>query len=245
MKQLYILLICLCVSLNLIANQLNEGVDSVKSEKCTVNKDISAGVDKELPSVMSRLYKYAFFTSISLNVCLLFVFYKKNIKINKLRKRMEDDKWKSYSKFDSSREQMCRGSRKEIPQQECIPKVSPDISSEQKKIIIEEDEKPIIIDFTLDKGREYKYLTPSYQGKFTRLFDAPSSKTRFRCWVDNGIWKFEFHGDLKTAIENFNATFDETCVVEGSHRGATQYQTEPGTLDKELNIKTKSIIRLY
>lgn len=97
MKQLYILLICLCVSLNLIANQLNEGVDSVKSEKCTVNKDISAGVDKELPSVMSRLYKYAFFTSISLNVCLLFVFYKKNIKINKLRKRMEDDKWKSYS----------------------------------------------------------------------------------------------------------------------------------------------------
>lgn len=238
-------MICLCVSLNLVANQLHEDVDSVKNEKCIENNDESASVVQEQDSVMSEWYRYAFFISISLNVCLLFVLYKKNIKINKLRKRIEDYKWKAYSESYSSKEQMCRGIRKEIPQKECIPKVSPDIPSEQKKIIIEEDEKPIILDFTLDKGREYKYLTPSYQGKFTRLFDAPSSKTRFRCWVDNGIWKFEFHGDLKTAIENFNATFDETCVVEGSHIGATQYQTEPGTLDKELNIKTKSIIRLY
>lgn len=245
MKQLYILVICLCVSLGLIANQLNEDVDSVKNERSAIKNDVGTTADKEQSSVMPGLYQVAFLVSISLNVCLLFVIYKKNIKITKLRKEKEDCKWKVYAESDSFREQMHRGSGKEVPRQDCVTKVSSDFFSEQQEIVIKEDEKSETIDFTLDKGKEYRYLTPSYQGKFTRLFDVPSSKTRFRCWEENNVWKFEFHGDLKTAIENFNATFDETCVVEGSYKGATRYETEPGTLDKELNIKSKSIIRLY
>lgn len=177
----------------------------------------------------------------------IFVVRKLKVRLNELEERVNSDEKKRCHGFESLKEQRINKSNFDDVFQRNPPLKNPDNPMIQESPALM-DEKAVVIEFPLEKesGKEYKYLMPSFQGRFNKLLDEPSGKTRFRCWMENGGWHFEFHGDLKTAIENYNATFDETCIVEGSYNGATHYEIEKdGTLDKNLQILTKSIIRLY
>ena len=232
---------CLNASENLKADSCGNKMEQESLENV---QKIEKDCEKQPPFV---IYQYLFYLSAFINLCFIILVYKKNIRLNELEEKKENDRWRGYSKSECCKEQKIANlNRNDAPKKACISKESDNLMNQEPPVLIEE--KPVVIDFPLEKknGKEYKYLTPSYQGKFTKLFDEPSGKTRFRCWMEKDGWHFEFHGDLKTAIENYNATFDETCIVEGSYNGATQYKIEQsGTLDKDLRILTKSTIQLY
>ena len=70
-------------------------------------------------------------------------------------------------------------------------------------------------------------------------------KSLFRTWVENGVRKFEFHGNVDNALANFNAVFDDVCEIEGKQNGATQItNVEPGILSNQLKVEKKAIIKL-
>lgn len=217
--------------------------DSLRTEQNAKDKEET---NKEQNTPIAKEKCWLLF-SVFVNACLLIIVYKKNIRISELEdKEAERDKsrknWNYEPKYP--RKNPYSASSSSSTPQTPSPISSNTPIEEQQEIVKEEE--AIVIDFPLKSEKSYKYLMPAYQGKFTKLFDEPSGKTRFRCWTENGICFFEFHGDLKTAIENYNATFDDTCIVEGSYVGATRYKTEEfGTMDKDLKILTKSIIRLY
>lgn len=93
-------------------------------------------------------------------------------------------------------------------------------------------------------NKEYKYLETANGGKFWKLLPS-DEKSLFRTWVENGVRKFEFHGNVDNALANFNAVFDDVCEIEGKQNGATQItNVEPGILSSQLKVEKKAIIKL-
>ena len=90
----------------------------------------------------------------------------------------------------------------------------------------------------------YQYLQEAIDGKFIRLLSS-SEKCFFRTWEEGGIRKYEFSGNVAKALANINAIFDDVCEIEGKRSGATDIENvSAGTLDSELRITSKAIIRL-
>lgn len=119
---------------------------------------------------------------------------------------------------------------------------------------INEDEttkREIIFDVTTKECRpvpftpKYEYLTTANDGKFLKLLPT-DEKSFFRTWEENGVRKFEFHGNKGKALANFNAVFDDVCeIVEGKKNGATHIiNDEPGTLDNNLKVEKPAKIKL-
>ncbi len=103
-----------------------------------------------------------------------------------------------------------------------------------------EDKKTVSATITT----RYEYLEAANSGQFRRLLSS-DEKCFFRTWEDNGIRKFEFHGNVDRALANINAIFDETCEIEGKQNGATNIiNVEPGILDSKLKVETKAKIKL-
>ena len=91
---------------------------------------------------------------------------------------------------------------------------------------------------------EYNYLETANNCQFRKLFSS-DEKCFFRTWEENGIRKFEFHGNVEKALANLNAIFDDVCEIEGKQNGATNISNiEPGILDSQLKIEKKAKIRL-
>ncbi len=111
--------------------------------------------------------------------------------------------------------------------------------------------REIIFDVTTEEYQpvpftpKYEYLTTANDGKFLKLLPT-DEKSFFRTWVEDGVRKFEFHGNKDKALANFNAVFDDVCeIVEGKQNGATQIiNDEPGTLDSNLKVETPAKIKL-
>jgi hypothetical protein len=90
----------------------------------------------------------------------------------------------------------------------------------------------------------YDYLEAANSGQFRRLLST-DEKCFFRTWEEDGIRKFEFHGNVDKALANINAIFDETCEIEGKQNGATNIiNVEPGIIDNNLKVEKKSKIKL-
>lgn len=90
----------------------------------------------------------------------------------------------------------------------------------------------------------YEYLEAANSGQFRRLLSS-DEKCFFRTWEENGIRKFEFHGNVDRALANINAIFDETCDIEGKQNGATNIiNVEPGIIDNNLKVEKKAKIKL-
>lgn len=262
MIRLYILMLSIGMSLcgctNLKEGTMNDSFQNkseVRADSCTNNKVEQESFGNIRKSEKKDYKKQDLFVFIGLFFLLFIVYHiifvrKIEKRLSSLEKTVDDDKWKKYREIESLKEQ--KKSNLDCNDTGNISTKILDSMEQEPSVLIEE--KAVIIEFPMENKnevvnclpREYKYLAPSYQGKFNKLLDEPSGKTRFRCWMEKDGWHFEFHGDLKTAIENYNATFDETCIVEGSYNGATQYKIEKsGTLDKDLRILTKSTIQLY
>ena len=93
-------------------------------------------------------------------------------------------------------------------------------------------------------NREYKYLEAANAGQFLKLLPS-DEKSFFRTWEENGVRKFEFHGNVDNALANINAVFDDVCEIEGKQNGATQIDNvEPGILSSQLKVEKKAIIKL-
>lgn len=268
MKQLYILIILAVISLSgcnshrsRLASAKTESVSNEQLDTLSVKNgeicndslkvDSKAETDvqhenEQVGVAASKMYEFLFYLSAFINVCLIIIVYKKNNYISELREDIENNKWRGHRENDSKKWE--RNDSYATPSTLKSKTESSSINNrtDQETTTEEKEEKSVVLEFSLENT--YKYLMPAYQGRFTKLFDEPSGKTRFRCWQKDNVWHFEFHGNLKTAIENYNSTFDETCIVEGSYQGATQYKTlSPGTFDNDKNLKilTKSVIRLY
>ena len=101
-------------------------------------------------------------------------------------------------------------------------------------------EEQAIVTFT----PKYDYLETANSGQFRKLLPS-DEKSLFRTWVENGVRKFEFHGNVDNALANFNAVFDDVCEIEGKQTGATQItNVEPGILSSQLKVEKKAIIKL-
>lgn len=91
---------------------------------------------------------------------------------------------------------------------------------------------------------KYEYLEAANGGQFRKLFPS-DEKSFFRTWEENGVRKFEFHGNVDNALANFNAVFDDVCVIEGKQNGATQIiNIDPGVLTSQLKVETPAKIKL-
>ncbi len=116
-----------------------------------------------------------------------------------------------------------------------------------------QEQKSNVIEFDLSQENQqqvnmspvvYQYLQEANNGAFMRLF-ASSEKCFFRTWEEGGIRKYEFSGNVAKALANINAIFDDVCEIEGKRSGATDIENvSAGTLDSELRITSKAIIRL-
>lgn len=92
--------------------------------------------------------------------------------------------------------------------------------------------------------RKYEYLEAANGGQFRKLLPS-DEKSFFRTWEENGVRRFEFHGNVDNALANFNAVFDDVCVIEGKQNGATQIiNLEPGVLTSQLKVNTPAKIKL-
>ena len=93
-------------------------------------------------------------------------------------------------------------------------------------------------------NREYKYLEAANAGQFRKLLPS-DEKSFFRTWVENGVRKFEFHGNVDKALANINAIFDDVCEIEGKQNGATRIDNvDPGILTSQLKVDTPAKIKL-
>jgi len=109
---------------------------------------------------------------------------------------------------------------------------------EQNVHLLREDSKP------QPSSQKYEYLETANNGQFRKLLPT-DEKSFFSTWNENGIRKFEFHGNVEKALANINAVFDDVCEIEGKQNGATQIiNVEPGTLDSKLRVEKKAKIKL-
>lgn len=91
---------------------------------------------------------------------------------------------------------------------------------------------------------KYDYLEAANGGQFRKLLPS-DEKSFFRTWIEDGVRKFEFHGNVDKALANFNAIFDDVCEIEGKQNGATQVENlEPGTLTSQLKVDKPAKIKL-
>lgn len=91
---------------------------------------------------------------------------------------------------------------------------------------------------------KYEYLETANDGHFRKLLPS-DEKSFFRTWEENGIRRFEFHGNVEKALANINAIFDDVCEIEGKQNGATQItNVEPGILNSQLKVEKKAVIKL-
>lgn len=91
---------------------------------------------------------------------------------------------------------------------------------------------------------KYEYLETANGGQFRKLLSS-DEKSFFRTWVENGVRKFEFHGNVDKALANFNAIFDDVCEIEGKQNGATQIDNiDPGILSNQLKVEKPAKIKL-
>lgn len=91
---------------------------------------------------------------------------------------------------------------------------------------------------------KYEYLETANGGQFRKLLPS-DEKSFFRTWEENGIRKFEFHGNVDKALANFNAVFDDVCLIEGKQNGATQITNlDPGVLTSQLKVDIPAKIKL-
>lgn len=91
---------------------------------------------------------------------------------------------------------------------------------------------------------KYEYLQGINNGKFIKIVPT-GEKSYFKTWIEYGIRKFEFDGNIQNALANFNATFDKICEIEGKRNGATKIiNVEPGILDNNLKVTTPAKIKL-
>ena len=91
---------------------------------------------------------------------------------------------------------------------------------------------------------KYEYLETANNGQFRKLLPS-DEKCFFITWEENGIRKFEFHGNVDKALANINAIFDDVCEIEGKQNGATKIENEePGILDSKLKVTTPAKIKL-
>jgi hypothetical protein len=127
------------------------------------------------------------------------------------------------------------------------------ISGQQGKQILENnhcissDDKPITeIKFkeNIEQTPIYNYLQEAHSGKFIKMLQSPD-RCFFRTWTEGNTRKFEFYGNVSKALANINAIFDDVCDIEGKRSGATVIENvKAGTLDLELRITNKALIRL-
>ena len=139
-------------------------------------------------------------------------------------------------------------------------------TNEEKKTVEDNSENPNIIKhITNDDGTEtteimfdtkneislpasflpkYEYLETANNGQFRKLLPS-DEKCFFRTWEENGIRKFEFHGNVDKALANINAIFDDVCEIEGKQNGATLIDNvEPGILNSQLKVEKPAVIKL-
>lgn len=91
---------------------------------------------------------------------------------------------------------------------------------------------------------KYEYLEAANGGQFRKLLSS-DEKCFFRTWEENGIRKFEFHGNVDKALANINAIFDDVCDIEGKQNGSTQIiNVEPGILNNQLKVEKRAKIKL-
>lgn len=91
---------------------------------------------------------------------------------------------------------------------------------------------------------KYDYLEAANNGQFRKLLSS-DEKCFFRTWEENGIRKFEFHGNIEKALANINAIFDDVCEIEGKQNGASNItNVEPGILDSKLKVEKPAKIKL-
>lgn len=91
---------------------------------------------------------------------------------------------------------------------------------------------------------KYEYLEAANGGQFRKLLPS-DDKCFFRTWEENGVRKFEFHGNVDKALANINAIFDDVCEIEGKQNGATQIiNLDPGVLTDQLKVDTPAKIKL-
>lgn len=94
------------------------------------------------------------------------------------------------------------------------------------------------------KDNKYKYMQSAVEGRFLKLLTS-EEKCFFRTWEEHGERKYEFYGNVKKALANINAIFDDVCEIEGKQNGATNIDNiAPGILDGNLKITTKARIKL-
>lgn len=92
--------------------------------------------------------------------------------------------------------------------------------------------------------RKYEFLEAANGGQFRKLLPS-EEKCFFRTWEENGVRKFEFHGNVEKALANINAIFDDVCEIEGKQNGATQIiNLDPGILTYQLKVDTPAKIKL-
>ncbi len=104
------------------------------------------------------------------------------------------------------------------------------------------DQEPASVPISVP--RKYEYLDEASGGQFRNLLPS-EEKCFFRTWDENGVRKFEFHGNVENALANINAIFDDVCDIEGKQNGATQIiNVEPGVLDNNLKVETPAKIKL-
>lgn len=93
-------------------------------------------------------------------------------------------------------------------------------------------------------SQKYEYLETANNGQFRKLLSS-DEKCFFRTWEENGIRKFEFHGNVDKALANINAIFDDVCDIEGKQNGSSQiFNVEPGTLNSQLKVEKRAKIKL-
>lgn len=107
-------------------------------------------------------------------------------------------------------------------------------------VFAQTDEDPLPV----SNPPKYEYLEAANGGQFRKLLPS-EEKCFFRTWEENGLRKFEFHGNVENALANINAIFDDVCEIEGKQNGATQIiNVDPGILDSKLKVETPAKIKL-
>ena len=98
--------------------------------------------------------------------------------------------------------------------------------------------------FPVPISTKYEYLGAANGGQFLKLL-LSDEKSFFMTWIENGVRKFEFHGNTEKALANINAIFDDVCEIEGKQNGATQIiNVEPGVLNSHLKVEQRAKIKL-
>lgn len=142
--------------------------------------------------------------------------------------QFNDDEWREYAKNEAEKRKRNQAKKNENETEDCV------IESDHR------NDDPVSVP-TLIK---YDYLEAANSGQFRKLLPS-DEKCFFRTWMENGVRKFEFHGNVDKALANINAIFDDVCEIEGKQNGATQIDNlDPGILDSQLKVEKPAKIKL-